>query len=106
LRVGEGGADDGNDGAEMFAAGELGNDTAIARVGGDLRSDSGGDGARAAFDDRGGGFVARGFDAKDEASVWHILSVVVEESGARKAGELASWRKERSWKMRVAGCSG
>ena len=38
-RLGEGGADDGDDGAEMLAGGKLGYDTAIAGVGGDLRGD-------------------------------------------------------------------
>ena len=35
----EGGADDGDDGAEMFATGEFGDDSAVAGVGGDLGGD-------------------------------------------------------------------
>ena len=37
--LGEGGADDGDNGAQMLAAGQLGDDSAIAGVGGDLRGD-------------------------------------------------------------------
>ena len=65
---GERGADDGNNGAKMLAAGELGNDAAVAGVGGDLRGDDGGERARSALDDGRGGFVAGGFDAEDEAA--------------------------------------
>ena len=78
VEIGEGevgfserGADDGNDGAEMLAAGQLRNDAAVARVGGDLRGDDGGKSARAALDDGRGGFVAGGFDAEDEAGAGH-----------------------------------
>ena len=60
-------ADDGNDGAQMLAAGQLGNHAAIARVCGDLRGDDGRKRARAALDDGRGGFVAGGFDAENEA---------------------------------------
>jgi len=38
----ERGTNDGNDGAEMLAAGELGDDSAISGVGGDLRGNDGG----------------------------------------------------------------
>ncbi len=73
---GEGGADDGNDGAEMLAAGQLGNDAAVAGVGGDLRGDDGRESARAALDNGRGGFVAGGFDAEDEAGAGHDSSLV------------------------------
>ncbi len=68
----ERGADDGNDGAEVFAAGQLRNDSAVAGMGGDLRGNHGGEGARAALDDRGGGFVAGAFDAENEAAGHHL----------------------------------
>ena len=73
--LGQRGADDGNDGAEMLAAGQLGNDAAVAGVGGDLRGDGGGKRARAALDDGRGGLVAGGFDAEDEAA-GHTSSLV------------------------------
>ena len=72
--LGQSGADHGNDGAEMLAAGQLGHDAAVAGVGGDLRGDDGGKRARAALDDGRGGLVAGGFDAEDEAA-GHIYSV-------------------------------
>ena len=43
--LGEGGADDGDDGAKMLAAGQLGNDSAITGVGGDLGGDNRGEDA-------------------------------------------------------------
>ena len=73
--LGEGGADDGDDGAEMLAAGQLGNDAAIAGVGGDLRGDDRGKCAGAALDDGGSGLVAGGFDGEDEAAGWHLSSL-------------------------------
>ena len=66
--LGQRGADHGNDGAEMLAAGQLRHHAAVAGVRGDLRGDGGGKGARAALDDRRGGLVAGGFDAEDEAA--------------------------------------
>lgn len=57
-----------DDGAKMFAAGKLGNHTAVARVGGNLRSDDRGESVRAALDDRGGRFVAGCLNAEDEAA--------------------------------------
>ena len=75
MGFGERGADDRDNGAEMLAAGELGNDAAVAGVGGDLRGDDGGKRARSALDDGRGGFVAGGLDAEDEAG-GHSFSVV------------------------------
>ena len=99
VEIGEGdvglserGADDGNDGAEMLAAGQLGNDAAVAGVGGDLRGDDGGERARAALDDGRGGLVAGGFDAEDEAGAGHSFSVVELArrcEASRQVGELA-----------------
>ena len=63
--LGQGGAHDGDDGAEMLAAGQLGDDSAIAGVGGDLGGDDRGEDASAALDDGSGGLVAGGFDAED-----------------------------------------
>ena len=66
--LGQRGADHGNDGAKMLAAGQLRHHAAVARVGRDLRGDDGGKRARAALDDGRGGLVAGGFDAEDEAA--------------------------------------
>ena len=71
--LGEGGADDGDDGAEVFAAGELGNDSTIACVGCDLGGDSGGESAGALLDDGGGGLITGGFDGEDEAVAGHLI---------------------------------
>jgi hypothetical protein len=49
----------------MLAAGKLGDDSAVAGVGGDLRGDDGAERVSAALDDGGGGLVAGGFDAED-----------------------------------------
>ena len=40
--LGQGGANNGNDGAEMLAGGQLGDDAAVTGVGGDLRRNHGG----------------------------------------------------------------
>src|ERR1019366_4030925 len=64
--LGHGCAHDGDDGAEMFAAGQFGGDPAKARVGGDLRGHNRRKSPRAALDDSGGGLVARKFDAEDQ----------------------------------------
>ena len=64
----------------MLAAGELGNDSAVAGVGGDLRGDDGGKRARSALDDGGGGLVAGGFDAEDEAGAGHDFSLAAASS--------------------------
>ena len=71
---GEGCADDGNNGAKMLAAGKLRNDSAVTRVGCNLRGDNGGKRARSTLDDSRGGFVAGGLDAEDEAG-GHEFSV-------------------------------
>ena len=82
----ERGADDGNDGAKMLAAGQLWNDAAVASMRGDLRGDDGGKRARSAFDDGRGGFVAGGLNAEDEAGAGHGSSLVAEESVVSGAG--------------------
>ena len=76
VRLGKRGANHGNNGAEMFAAGQLRHHAAIARMRRDLRGDDRGNGARAPLHDRRGGFVAGAFNAEDEAGAGHILSVV------------------------------
>ena len=63
----EGGIDDGDDGAEVLAGGEFGDDAAVRGVDGDLRGDDVGELAAAALDDGGGGLVAGALDAKYEA---------------------------------------
>ncbi len=82
VQVGEGDAglrqrraDHGNDGAQMLAAGQLRNHSAVAGVGGDLRGDHRGKRTRAALDNRGGGLVARGFNPEDQAALVHTYSL-------------------------------
>ena len=63
-------ANDGNDGAEVFARGEFGDDSAVSAVGGDLRGDDAGEdgiaaGGVASLNDGRGGFIAGGFDAEN-----------------------------------------
>lgn len=65
--LGHGGADDRDDVAQMLAAGELGDDAAIVGVQGDLAGDDVGQGLRTGANDGGGGLVAGGFDAEDQA---------------------------------------
>ena len=61
------GIDDGDDGAEVLAGGELGDDAAVRGVDGDLGGNDIGELACAALDDSGGGFVAGALDSEDEA---------------------------------------
>jgi hypothetical protein len=58
----QGGANDGDDGAEMLAGSELGDYSAITGVGGYLGGYYGRQGAGAALDDSRSGLVAGGFD--------------------------------------------
>ena len=51
----------------MLAAGELRDDAAVEGVEVDLAGNDGGEGVGAMADDGGGGLVAGGFDAEDEA---------------------------------------
>ena len=71
----------------LLAAGELGHDAAVARVGGDLRGDDGRKSSHSALDDRHGRFVAGGFDAENEAGAGHESSLVVlrKQGAARRA---------------------
>jgi hypothetical protein len=71
IRLGECGADNRDDGAEMLAGGQLGNHPAVACVSGNLGGDDGTEGAGAALDYRCGGLVTRGFDGEDEAGSGH-----------------------------------
>lgn len=82
IEIGEGevglckrGTDDGDDGAEVLAAGQLGDDTAVAGMGGDLRRDDGGECVASARNDGRRGLVAGGFNAEDEAAGDHFFSV-------------------------------
>lgn len=90
--LGEGGADDGDDSAEVFAAGEFRDDSAIAGVGGDLGSDGGGEGAGTALDDGGGGLVAGGLDGEDEAGAGHRSSLAGRAAEFVRRGGLAALR--------------
>ena len=65
----EGSVDDGDDGAEVLAGGELGDDAAVGGVDGDLRGDDVGELACAALDDGGGGLVAGALDAQDQCTI-------------------------------------
>ena len=87
--LGECGADDGNDGAEMLAAGQFGDDSAVAGVGGDLRGDDRRKRAGTALDDGGGGLVAGGFDGEDEAVAGHVSSLASCTPLMRRGRELA-----------------
>ena len=97
--LGEGGADDGDDGAEMLAAGEFGDDSAVAGVGGDLGGDSRGESAGAALDDGSGGLVAGGFDGEDQAVAGHISSLAggLERFGVAGAGHVCRTRIETEY---------
>ena len=66
---GYGGADDRDDVAEVLAAGELGDDAAVVGVEGDLAGDDVREEIAAGADDGGGGLVAGGLDAEDEAGL-------------------------------------
>jgi len=57
-RVAKRGADHGNNGAEMLAAGKLGDDSAIARMSSDLGGNDGAERVRAALDNGGRSLVA------------------------------------------------
>jgi poly(A) polymerase len=70
----EGFAHDGHNGAQVFAAGELGNHSPVRRVSSDLRGHGRRKRARAALHHRGCSFVAGGFHAEDEAAA-HVFSL-------------------------------
>src|ERR1700759_3790707 len=63
----EGGIDDRDDGAEVLAGGELGDDAAVGGVDGDLGGDDVGELAAATLDDGGGGLVEGAFEAQNQA---------------------------------------
>lgn len=65
LRLIQSFADDRDDGAHMFAAGQFGYDATVALVNFELGGYARRKDFRAIFDDRGGGFIARRFDAKN-----------------------------------------
>jgi len=84
----------------MLAAGQLGDDSAIAGVGGDLGGDDRGEDASAALDDGSGGLVAGGFDAEDEAALAHPFSLAAGVGWDSRASvpltrEVASWQVSR-----------
>ncbi len=86
-----GGADDGDDVAEVLAGGEFGDDAAVVGVDGDLRGDDVREDFAAGADDGGGGLVAGAFDAEDEAGCrarWSIVSGVCggDSTGTRTRG--------------------
>ena len=66
--------DHGNDGAQVLAAGQFGDDATVARVGCDLRGHHGAERATAALDDGCCGLVTGGFDGEDEAGA-HVSSL-------------------------------
>ncbi len=75
LSLFECGSDYGNDGTEMLAAGQFGDNSTIAGVGGDLRRYDGRQRAGATLDNSGCGLVAGGLDGEDEAVTGHVLSL-------------------------------
>ena len=68
--LGDGLADDGDDVAQVLARGELGDDSAVGGVKGDLGGDDVREDLGAGADDGGGGLVATAFDAEDEAGAF------------------------------------
>ncbi len=80
---------DRNDGAEMLATGEFRDDSAVARVSGDLRCDDGRKRAGTALDDSSSGLVAGRLDGEDEAVTGHVYSLASQHAAARRVGELA-----------------
>src|SRR5665213_4149110 len=60
----------------MFAASQLWNHAAVARMHRNLRGHDRGKRARAALHHRGSGFVARAFNAEDQAA-GHVMSLTV-----------------------------
>ena len=64
-RVGEGAMNNGEDGLEVGAGGDFGDDTAIILKNVNLRGDDVAQDGLAVFDDGGAGVVAGGFDAED-----------------------------------------
>lgn len=57
--------DDGEDGFEVGASGNFGNNTTVSGENVNLRDDDVAEDVDAVFDDGGGGFVARSFDGED-----------------------------------------
>ncbi len=76
VRLGQCGADHGNNGAEMLSAGQLRYHAAVSGVRSDLRSHHGGNGARATLHNRRSGFVAGAFNTENQARTGHNLSVL------------------------------
>ena len=75
--------------------GEFGDDAAVVGVDGDLRGDDVGERRRAALDDGGGGLVAGGFDAEDQADpvfgALFTISVVSADAGGMTM-DSGDWR--------------
>src|SRR5207249_1864595 len=63
-------ADYGNDGAQVFAGGELGDHAAVTAMDGHLAGDDGGEDGLAVFYYGGGGLVAGGFDGQDSLQAY------------------------------------
>jgi len=63
--IGERLANDGNDGAEMLARSEFGNDTSVGLMSGDLRGDDVGKNLLARAHHGGSGFITGAFDTED-----------------------------------------
>lgn len=72
LSIVEGLMDDGLDGFDVGAGGDLGNDATVSGMDVDLGNYYIREDVIAVFDDSGGGFVARTFDTKDAHSVYII----------------------------------
>lgn len=93
---GDGGADDGDDVAEVLAGGELRDDAAVVGVEGDLAGDDVREGFGAVANDSGGGLVAGGLDAEDQAGVDRLansMGLLPERSHApSSASRLYSFR--------------
>ena len=66
----DGGSDYGDEVAEVLARGEFGDYASVGGVQGHLGGDYVGEDGRAGLHDGGGGFVAAGLDAEDEAGAF------------------------------------
>ena len=69
--VGEDGFGDGPESGHVVAGGQFRDDAAVGLVFRDLGGDAGGEDVAVGIADGGGGFVARGFDRKDDGVGWH-----------------------------------
>jgi len=73
--LGDGGADDGHDVAQVLAGGEFGDDSAVGGVESDLGGDDVREDLSSVANDGRSGLIATAFDAEDQACGGHALMV-------------------------------